>query len=169
MADVGSSSSLCISIFGLSAQAVAASFPLIVQIPPAASITPIAITLVAPSSTASPVQIRTGERTFFRRPDNVTPSNSVDGTQQIRDIATLGYTWRGAGARLLRQRIGTKTSLDAADKRLEVQGPIRPAAEWFVADINRTWTTPHPALIGHLTSGYDFVRPDRLDRHSWPG
>src|SRR6267142_2658321 len=149
---------LCISIFGLSAQAVAASFPLIVQIPPAASITPIAITLGGTVVDSIP-----GADTYLV---NV-PFLPSPGTMSL-----LGIQWMELNKSVTLPRFGI---------RGVVQVPASTAADWYknqpsmqlikagsarsystgsgvvVADINSNLDYAHPALVGHLTSGYDFV------------
>src|SRR6266850_1289479 len=149
---------LCISIFGLSAQAVGASFPLIVQIPPAASITPIAITLGGTVVDSIP-----GADTYLV---NV-PFLPSPGTMSL-----LGIQWMELNKSVTLPRFGI---------RGVVQVPASTAADWYknqpsmqlikagsarsystgsgvvVADINSNLDYAHPALVGHLTSGYDFV------------
>ena len=149
---------LCISIFGLSAQAVAASFPLIVQIPPAASITPIAITL--------------GGTVVDNIPGADTYLVNVPFLPSPGTVSLLGIQWMELNKSVTLPRFGI---------RGVVQVPASTAADWYknqpsmqlikagsarsystgsgvvVADINSNLDYAHPALVGHLTSGYDFV------------
>src|SRR6266850_2088055 len=148
---------LLILIFGLSAQAFAA-YPLIVQIPPAASITTVAATLGGSVIDSIP-----GANTYLL---------SVPFLPSPVTVSLLGIQW---------MELNKSVTLPRFGQRGVVQVPGTAAADWYknqpwmqlikagsasqhstgtgvvVADINSQVDYAHPALAGHLTSGYDFV------------
>ena len=147
-----------ILLLGFSAQALASPLPLIVQISPAASIATIATVLGG-----SLVDTIPGDNLYLLSVPAVPPSFLA---------STLGIEW-------MELNIGVTLPRFAQVGRLTVPATI--AADWYkdqpsmqliragpassystgqgvvVADINSQVDYAHPALVGHLTSGYDFV------------
>lgn len=149
---------LLVLIFGLAAQASAASYPLIIQITPLSSITTIVSALggtvvdsipgantyllnvpVVPSSTiASLLGIQVME---------LNTGITLPGFEQVGVLAVPPETppdWYKAQPSMLLIRSANALTYSRG------RGVV-------VADINSKVDVGHPALIGHLTSGYDFV------------
>ena len=149
---------LFVLVFGLSVQASPPSYPLIVQIPPTFDITNIVTALGGKIIDTVP-----GAGTYLLRVTTVPPSWMVSllGIQwiELNEGATLpGFgevgilplppnaaaDWYKEQPSLMMIRLG-----DAL--------PYSTGRGVVVADINSKVDVAHPALIGHLTTGYDFV------------
>ena len=154
-----------ILLLGFSAQALASPLPLIVQTSPTASIATIATVLGG-----SLVDTIPGDNLYLL---------SVPAVPSSFLASTLGIEW-------MELNMGVTLPRFAQVGRLTVPATI--AADWYkyqpsmqliragpassystgqgvvVADINSQVDYAHPALVGHLTSGYDFVanRPSAL-------
>src|SRR6266850_476865 len=156
---------LLILFFGLGAQGLAASYPLIVQIAPEASITSIAATLGGTVVDSIP-----GANTYLLNVPFLPPPVTM---------SLLGIQW---------MELNRSATLPRFALREVVEVPATAAADWYkdqpamqlikagsaraystgtgvvVADINSSLDYAHQALAGHLTSGYDFLagRPPGL-------
>src|SRR5215475_3615753 len=149
---------LFVLVFGLSVQASPPSYPLIVQIPPTFDITNIVTALSGKIIDTAP-----GAGTYLLRVTTVPPSwvASLLGIQWIElnegaalpDFGEVGILplppnaaadWYKEQPSLMMIRLG-----DAL--------PYSTGRGVVVADINSKVDVAHPALIGHLTTGYDFV------------
>jgi subtilisin family serine protease len=149
---------LFVLIFGLAAQASAASYPLIIQITPLSNITTIASTLGGTVVDSIP-----GANTYLLNVPLI-PSSTVASLLgiQLMELNT-GVTLPGfAQVGVLAVPPGTPPDWYRAQPSMLL---IRSADALtysrgrgvVVADINSKVDVGHPALIGHLTSGYDFV------------
>src|SRR5262245_49151440 len=149
---------LLVLVFGLAAQASAASYPLIIQISPLSSITAIASTLGGTVVDSIP-----GTNTYLLNLPAVPTSTmaSLLGIQlmELNTGVTLpGFVQVG----VLAVPPGSPPDWYKAQPSMLL---IRSANALtysrgrgvVVADINSKVDVGHPALIGHLTSGYDFV------------
>jgi subtilisin family serine protease len=149
---------LLVLIFGLAAQASAASYPLIIQITPLSSITTIASTLGGTVVDSIP-----GANTYLLNVPIVPSSTSASLLGiQLMELNT-GVTLPGfVQVGVLAVPPGTPPDWYKAQPSMLL---IRSANALtysrgrgvVVADINSKVDVGHPALIGHLTSGYDFV------------
>ena len=158
-----------ILVLGLSSQA-AASYPLIVQIPPTVSIDTLAATLGGTVADSIP-----GANTYLL----------VVPVVPLPDRASLlGIQWMELNRSVSLPRFGLRGVLGlpgaAAPDWYKLQPAMRlinaaRASPWstgrgvVVADINSKVDYAHAALVGHLTSGYDFVssspgEPSLLDQ-----
>src|ERR1051326_3077424 len=145
-------------LVGLSSQAAAASFPLIVHIPPTISVTTIAASLGGTVVDSIP-----GANTYLL---------NVPFVPLPARASLLGIQW---------MELNTSVSLPRFGLRAILRVPGTTAADWYklqpamplinagkalpfstgrgivIADLNSLVDYAHPALAGHLTSGYDFV------------
>ena len=157
-------------LLGLSSEAAATSFPLIVQIPPRVSATTLAHSL--------------GGTVVDSIPDANTYLLNVPFVPLPARASLLGIRW---------MELNTSVSLPRFGLRAILRIPGTTAADWYklqpamtlinagkaspfsrgrgivIADINSLIDYAHPALAGHLTSGYDFVagspgEPSLLDQ-----
>ena len=147
-----------ILLFGLSSQADAASYPLIVQIPGTVSIDTLAATLGGTVVDSIP-----GANTYLLNlPVVPLPARAT----------VLGIQW---------MELNTGVRLPRFSRPGVLKVPGTAAADWYkqqpamqlinagkalpfstgrgvvVADINSQVDYAHPALVGHLTGGYDFI------------
>jgi len=146
-----------ILLFGLAAQAGAAT-PVILQIAPTASITKIVATLGGTLIDSIP-----GANTYLVNVP-LLPTSSL--------LSLLGVQW---------MEVNTGVALQPVPKPLVLTVPPNTVPDWYkkqpamgliraqnalpystgrgvvIADLNSMVDVRHPALIGHLTSGYDFV------------
>ncbi len=147
-----------ILLFGLSSQADAASYPLIVQIPRTVSIHTLAATLGGTVVDSIP-----GANTYLLN----LPVVPLPATATV-----LGIQW---------MELNTGVRLPRFSRPGVLKVPGTAAADWYklqpamqlinagkalpfstgrgvvVADINSQVDYAHPALVGHLTGGYDFI------------
>jgi hypothetical protein len=158
-----------ILLLGLSSQADAASYPLIVHIPPTISIdtilsqlaqgTTLIDSIPGPGKTPCPV-------------DGCTYLLSVPVVPLPAVASQLGIQWmelnKSVSLPRFGQRVLVRVGSTAASDWYKLQpamqlinagkaSPFSTGRAIVVADINSQVDYAHPALIGHLTSGYDFV------------
>ncbi|PYR97051.1 MAG: hypothetical protein DMG16_25960, partial [Acidobacteria bacterium] len=158
-----------ILVLGLSSQA-AASYPLIVQIPPTVSIDTLAATLGGTVADSIP-----GANTYLL----IVPVVPLPDR-----AALLGIQWMELNRSVSLPRFGLRGVLGlpgtAAADWYKLQpamrlinaaraSPLSTGRGVVVADINSQVDYAHAALVGHLTSGYDFVssspgEPSLLDQ-----
>src|SRR5215813_11201843 len=149
---------LFVLVFGLSVQASPPSYPLIVQIPPTFDITNIVTALGGKIIDTAP-----GAGTYLLRVTTV-PSSwmaSVLGIQwiELNEGATLP-DFGEFGILPLPPNAAAdwyKEQPSLMMIRLSDALPYSTGRGVVVADINSKVDVAHPALIGHLTTGYDFV------------
>jgi subtilisin family serine protease len=149
---------LFVLVFGLSLQASPPSYPLIVQIPPTFDITNIVTALGGKIIDTIP-----GAGTYLLRVTVVPPSSMA---------SALGIQWIELNEGATLPSFGELGILDLPPNatpdwyrqqpsmlliRLGDALPYSTGRGVVVADINSKVDVAHPALIGHLTTGYDFV------------
>jgi hypothetical protein len=156
-------------LLGLSSQASAVSWPLIVQISPSASISSIAATLHGTVVDCIPDCSSAGGNPYLLNVP-VIPTQAT--------ASTLGIQWYELNQNITLPRFFLRPD---ASGRYVFSVPAGAAADWYkaqpalqlinaakalpvstgrgvvVADINSKVDYAHPGLSGHLTSGYDFI------------
>jgi subtilisin family serine protease len=145
-------------VFGLSAQAYAASYPLIVELSPFANILSIVSALGGTLVDSIP-----GANTYLLNVPLI-PSPLIAPLLGIQSMElNMGVTQPG-NAQLGVLTVPSKTKPDwyksqPAMLRIRAADALHYSTGRgvVVADINSKVDVGHPALIGHLTTGYDFV------------